>query len=160
VHSQNLIHGDLRGSNILVTDDWHMALCDFGLTTFSDATAMTQTSTGRGSTRWMAPELLDPDHPQHGKRTFASDVYSFACVCIELYTLNHPFPNLRADPAVVTQVIFGKRPSRPNGQPEGWAMLDYLWSLVEKCWDQDASKRPRMSDVVHTITFQEDLLEP
>ncbi|KAJ7224227.1 kinase-like domain-containing protein, partial [Mycena pura] len=38
LHSQDIIHGDLRGSNILVDDDWHVRLADFGLSVFSDAT--------------------------------------------------------------------------------------------------------------------------
>ncbi|KIK61707.1 hypothetical protein GYMLUDRAFT_165708 [Collybiopsis luxurians FD-317 M1] len=85
LHSQNVVHGDLRGSNILVDEDWHACLADFGLAVFEDATMGTP-SQQAGSVRWMAPEL---HHPQAFKlkdfrRTFASDVYSFACVCVEV----------------------------------------------------------------------------
>ncbi|KAJ6518846.1 kinase-like domain-containing protein [Mycena sanguinolenta] len=86
LHSQNIIHGDLRGSNILVDDEWHACLADFGLAVFSDATAATHTSQHGGSVRWMAPELHFPESCglQTFKRTFASDVYSFAFVCVEV----------------------------------------------------------------------------
>ncbi|KAJ6526554.1 hypothetical protein DFH09DRAFT_1045971 [Mycena vulgaris] len=33
LHSMNIVHGDLRGTNILVSDDWNACLADFGLTT-------------------------------------------------------------------------------------------------------------------------------
>ncbi|KAJ7833478.1 kinase-like domain-containing protein [Mycena leptocephala] len=86
LHSQEIIHGDLRGSNILVDDEWHACLADFGLAVFSDATVATHTSHRGGSVRWMSPELHYP--PSCGletfRRTFASDVYSFACVCVEV----------------------------------------------------------------------------
>ncbi|KAJ7765418.1 kinase-like domain-containing protein [Mycena maculata] len=86
LHSQDIIHGDLRGSNILVDDDWHACLADFGLAVFSDATVATQTSHHGGSVRWMSPELHYPQSCglDTFKRTFASDVYSFAFVCIEV----------------------------------------------------------------------------
>jgi serine/threonine protein kinase len=86
LHSQNVIHGDLRGSNVLVDDDWHAVLADFGLAVFSDATAATHTSHHGGSVRWMGPELHYPQSCglENFTRTFASDCYSFAFVCIEV----------------------------------------------------------------------------
>ncbi|KAJ6554032.1 kinase-like domain-containing protein, partial [Mycena vulgaris] len=38
LHSKNIVHGDLRGANILITHEWSACLADFGLTSFSDAT--------------------------------------------------------------------------------------------------------------------------
>ncbi|KAJ6551693.1 hypothetical protein B0H19DRAFT_891456, partial [Mycena capillaripes] len=48
------------------------------------------------STLWMAPELLDPQSCglNEFRRTFSSDVYSFACVCLELYTGKPPFSEI------------------------------------------------------------------
>ncbi|EEB96278.1 hypothetical protein MPER_04612, partial [Moniliophthora perniciosa FA553] len=45
------------------------------------------------SVRWMAPELLWPGNSglERSQRTFMSDAYSFACVCVELYTGKPPF---------------------------------------------------------------------
>lgn len=61
-----------------------MKLADFGLALVVDAT---QSLTGtRGSFGWLAPELFDPElfGLSHAQPTFASDVYSFACVCVEV----------------------------------------------------------------------------
>ncbi|KAJ7231356.1 kinase-like domain-containing protein, partial [Mycena rebaudengoi] len=79
LHSRNVVHGDLRGANILITQDWSARLADFGLTSFTEATL---TTTRRaGTLRWMAPELNDPDRfGIQFRRTKASDVYALNSV--------------------------------------------------------------------------------
>ncbi|KAJ7817235.1 kinase-like domain-containing protein [Mycena leptocephala] len=117
LHSRNIVHGDLRGANILITHEWSVCLADFGLTSLSDATTVTHTSHRAGSTRWMAPELIDPE--RFGSpflRTPATDVYAFACVCLELYTGRPPFANL-SETATLLRVINGDRPERPSCEP-------------------------------------------
>ncbi|KAJ7802642.1 kinase-like domain-containing protein, partial [Mycena olivaceomarginata] len=59
LHSQNIVHGDLRGGNVLINDEEHAQLADFGLAIVTDATLGTTSTTRRGSSRWMASELLD-----------------------------------------------------------------------------------------------------
>ncbi|KAJ7353458.1 kinase-like domain-containing protein, partial [Mycena albidolilacea] len=84
LHSRNIVHGDLRGGNILVDEEWNACLADFGLSMFTDATSTMTTNRG-GSPYWMAPELIDPD--RFGRafaRTPTTDVYAFGCVCLEV----------------------------------------------------------------------------
>ncbi|KAK7029790.1 Non-specific serine/threonine protein kinase [Favolaschia claudopus] len=149
LHSCGIIHGDLRGSNILITDDWSACLADFGLSIFSDATASMTTNRG-GSLYWMAPELLDPDRfGDKFMRTPASDVYAFGCVCLELYTGRPPFANL-PEPGALMKVIKGDRPPRPPGPP---AMSDVLWQLVTTFWKDHPSDRPSTAAVVQSMVF-------
>ncbi|KAJ7577104.1 kinase-like domain-containing protein [Mycena floridula] len=84
LHSQGIVHGDLRGSNILVNEEWHSCIADFGLAVFAEATFATTHQAG--SIRWMAPELHDPHSfgLKTWQRSLSSDVFSFACVCIEV----------------------------------------------------------------------------
>ena len=73
---------------MLIDDDWHACIADFGLAAFAETTADTHTTDHRGSTRWMAPELLYPEAiglPCF-QRTYATDVYAFACLCLEVST--------------------------------------------------------------------------
>ncbi|KAF7326875.1 Kinase-like protein [Mycena venus] len=145
LHSQNIVHGDLRGANILISDDWSPCLADFGLTSLSDATTATHTSHRGGSTHWMAPELFDPDRfGLKFARTPATDVYAFGCVCLELYTGRPPFANL-SETATLLRVIDGDRPERPSGEPE---MSEALWHHVNEFWAQDATTRPTTEAVV------------
>ncbi|KAJ7263107.1 kinase-like domain-containing protein, partial [Mycena rebaudengoi] len=83
LHSQEVVHGDLKAANILIDDENHVRLADFGLARFAHS-PLGPTNRG-GSTRWMAPELLHPESCgiEDFQRTFCSDIYSFACVCLE-----------------------------------------------------------------------------
>ncbi|KAJ7099011.1 kinase-like domain-containing protein [Mycena epipterygia] len=146
LHSQNIVHGDLRGGNVLMDDGEHAQLADFGLAIVTDATLGTTSTTQGGSSRWMAPELLD--YQLEFKRTGASDVYAFACLCIEIYTGEQPFWSIQPDMAVILRVLKQMRPPRPSGPPDGTrAMSDRLWATVEACWAHEPSDRPDMGKV-------------
>ncbi|KAF7374477.1 Kinase-like protein [Mycena sanguinolenta] len=148
LHSRDIVHGDLRGANILVNDDWSACLADFGLSIFSDATSLLTTNRG-GSAYWMAPELLDPDRfGMRFARTPASDVYSFGCVCLELYTGRPPFSGILPEPGAMMKVINGERPPRPSSSP---AMSDSLWNYVSTYWAQDPKIRPAMQVVAQNM---------
>ncbi|KAJ7607404.1 kinase-like domain-containing protein [Roridomyces roridus] len=85
LHSRNIVHGDLRGGNILIKADWGACLADFGLSSFTDVTSRSHTSNRAGSMYWMAPELMHPDRfGMKFVRTPATDVYAFGCVCFEV----------------------------------------------------------------------------
>ncbi|KAJ6525873.1 kinase-like domain-containing protein, partial [Mycena vulgaris] len=143
LHSTNIVHGDLRGANILITEDQSACLTDFGLSVLSNATSSMLTSTRAGSLYWMAPELIDPDRfGQRFARTPATDVYAFGCVCVEaryhLYTGRPPFSEL-SEAAALLKIIDGERAERPSGTP---VMSDKLWEQVIWCWSQSSANRP------------------
>ncbi|TCD63729.1 hypothetical protein EIP91_005014 [Steccherinum ochraceum] len=85
LHSHRIVHGDLRGDNILVDEELHIRLTDFGLTTLADSKTRTNGSmSGQTPMAWAAVELMyDLPRPN-----FACDVYSFGCTCIEIYWRN------------------------------------------------------------------------
>jgi serine/threonine protein kinase len=104
LHSENVVHGDLCGvsrirtahsqiiqfnpiqRNILIHER-RACLTDFGLAAFVELETSIKTSTRGGSIPWMAPELLLPSVYQPGlpfRRTPASDVWAFGCVCCEV----------------------------------------------------------------------------
>ena len=87
LHQKAIVHGDLKGVNILVTGSGKACLADFGLSNHVDAEMLTWTSessanTG-GTVRWQAPELFDPEK-ENSKPTKETDVYAFSCVCYEV----------------------------------------------------------------------------
>ncbi|KAF7373444.1 Kinase-like protein [Mycena sanguinolenta] len=151
LHSRNVIHGDLRGANILVNENWNACLADFGLSKFSDATSSMTIDRG-GSLYWMAPELIVPDRfGLQFARTRATDVYAFGCVCLELYTGRPPFADLR-EPAALLKIMNNERPQPPVGPP---VMSDALWDHVSACWAEHPQARPETQLVVQTLkSFQ------
>ncbi|KAJ6540839.1 kinase-like domain-containing protein [Mycena vulgaris] len=147
LHSIKLVHGDLRGTNILISDKGSACLSDFGLaTSISDAdsaTGLTSSSNRAGSIRWFAPELISPTDFGHEKftRTPASDVYAYGCVCLELYTGSPPFSDV-PEVAAMLMVIAGVRPGQPAG------ISEELWGLVKAAWATESRARPKMPDII------------
>lgn len=82
----NIVHGDLKGANILVNDYGEAALADFGLSSVIAVAGKSTTSTfSGGSVRWMAPEILLGCFPEDGTpKTCASDTYSYGSVILEV----------------------------------------------------------------------------
>ena len=87
LHSEGIVHGDLHGGNLLVDSNGSIRLTDFGMALVSEGTAYNYGSHhGGGATRWTAPELFDPDvfGLDSSRPTFQSDIYSLACVGVEV----------------------------------------------------------------------------
>ncbi|KAJ7044338.1 kinase-like domain-containing protein, partial [Mycena alexandri] len=156
LHSMKIVHGDLRGDNILVSDDYHACLTDFGLASSiqeqDTVGALTSCSNRGGSVRWLAPELHFPAQFDRDEyiRTPATDVYSFACVCIEMETGAPPFPAKLPEGGVIVKVLAGERPQRPI------TISDDLWALVNLAWVADFRRRPKVPDLIRAL---EKLLE-
>jgi serine/threonine protein kinase len=66
--------------NVLIDGEGRGSICDFGLSIILDGgpTGYTTSNFG-GSLRFLAPELLD-----EGTRTVETDIYAYACTCIEV----------------------------------------------------------------------------
>ena len=110
LHSQNVVHGDLKGvgefrgwfhyvltsytqPNVLIDNNKNAVLCDFGLASITADAGSPHASpvNSAGSIRWMAPERLsiyDPNNldaePAGSRVTKESDMYSLAMVVIEV----------------------------------------------------------------------------
>jgi len=151
LHSKGVVHGDLKGANILVASDAHPVLADFGLSANEAQKTQGQTTTHAfaGTVRWMAPERLDPE--QYGlngrtSRTFASDVYSFGMTIFEIYANRSPFSELGETQALIAAVS-GKRPAHPGEDAVRRGLTPAIWTFVTRCWDHQPSARPSLADL-------------
>ena len=139
-------------ANILIDHDGHARLADFGLLTIvSDYTNFPTSSSaftsGGGTTRWMSPELLDPEQfgLDHGRPTKESDCYALGMVIYEVLAGQRPFQLLK-DHVVTRRVTNGERPRRPEGAKGAW-FPDDLWKMLSLCWATDTQSRPSIEVV-------------
>ncbi|PBK59943.1 kinase-like protein, partial [Armillaria solidipes] len=81
LHTLSIVHGDLKGDNVLITDDCRAVIADFGISFVMGVTTFaTSSSSHKGGTmRWEAPEVLSGS-----PNSFPADVYSLACVYFEV----------------------------------------------------------------------------
>ncbi|KAG6917754.1 hypothetical protein DXG01_001292 [Tephrocybe rancida] len=156
LHEKDIIHGDLKGANILVDGCGRACLADFGLSAVSDSeilhwTGHSSASSKGGSVRWQAPELFDIERDEIVRNTKASDVYAFSCVAYEIFTGNLPFFEQGRDTATMVKVQSGEHPSRPDPSSLAWShwgLTEAIWSLMQSCWNQDPSRRPTIHEVI------------
>lgn len=95
LHSQVVIHRDIKGANILTTKDGVVKLADFGVAT--KLTDTEKSNSGTGSPYWMAPEVIE----MSGQVTTACDIWSLGCTVIELLTSNPPYSELQPISAMI-----------------------------------------------------------
>ncbi|KNZ73227.1 putative LIM domain-containing serine/threonine-protein kinase, partial [Termitomyces sp. J132] len=157
LHDNGIVHGDIKGPNILVTDTDppRAVLADFGLAAVVDTeglkSPLLSSNAIEGGTRpFEAPELLDPDIDY--RRTTASDVYAFSMTVYEILSGEVPFYNKHKN-HVPTMVLRGARPSRPAGQVyRDRGLDDFMWELMNDCWHQEAAQRPSAKKVLERLS--------
>jgi serine/threonine protein kinase/ABC-type phosphate/phosphonate transport system substrate-binding protein len=126
--SSQVIHGDLKASNVLLDTNFCAKVTDFGLSAKKQIGAV-------GTPYWMAPELL-----QGGISTnsAASDVYSFGIVVYELYSQKSPYEGEPYDEVIqeVCDPQIRKRPPVPLNCPVKIA------KLMQDCVEHSPQDRP------------------
>ncbi|KAF9457681.1 kinase-like domain-containing protein [Collybia nuda] len=158
LHENDIIHGDLKGVNILVAKSGRACLADFGLSSVTDAQILNWTSHSSaaskgGSTRWQAPELFDINDALV-PNTKASDMYALSCVFYEIFTGNVPYIDILRDSAIMLKVRSGIRPARPPPSSPAWTgngLTEKIWSLMLDCWAGDPNTRPTIGEAIDRL---------
>ncbi|KAB5593188.1 hypothetical protein CTheo_3351 [Ceratobasidium theobromae] len=152
LHSQGIVYGDMKGANILVSQDNTVKLTDFGSATMKEYTLQfttTQTMSSM-SLRWTAPEIVmgETGHTSEG------DIYALgmASLCVdtmlEVITGLPPYAEARVEQAVMWKIMSKTLPQRPEELIPSLNdnQADLLWALLTSCWKHDPPARPTAAE--------------
>ncbi|KAF9464909.1 kinase-like domain-containing protein [Collybia nuda] len=156
LHENNIIHGDLKGGNVLVHSTGRAVISDVGLSAVTDPQILKWTSHSCGTSqggaiRWQAPELYGMEGGESMSQSKASDIYALGCVFYEIFTGQVPFAEYRMDSTVMHKVCLGKKPSKPVPLAPSWSewgLTEPIWRLMEDCWTRSPATRPTIEQII------------
>mmetsp|Transcript_10484 Transcript_10484/g.15240 ORF Transcript_10484/g.15240 Transcript_10484/m.15240 type:complete len:833 (+) Transcript_10484:437-2935(+) len=121
----NICHRDIKCGNVLITDDGHVKLADFGVSAELTNT-LNKRKTVVGSPFWMAPEVIRESH-YDGR----ADVWSLGITCIEMAEGAPPHSNLNPLRAIF---VIPSKPAPTLADPDAWSpeMLDFIRCCCKK----------------------------
>ncbi|CAE6502587.1 unnamed protein product, partial [Rhizoctonia solani] len=141
LHDLGLVHGDIKGANVVVSKDHIPKLADFGTSILHDYTLEFATTTGEqqiSTLRWTAPEIFGGKT----KHTIEGDVYALGMTTLEAFTGTVPYAGV-SDVGVMGSLYRNEPPIRPTQHfPTSNKRANFLWLLLHKCWAANPQDRP------------------
>jgi len=135
LHSMNVVHSALKSTNVLLTEDKHAKVTDFGLNKVKVACSTTiPLSDPTNILRWIAPELLTTLDPPNYK----SDIYSYGMILWELSSGKIPFKDVSP---------MGLMHLKKEKIDDKWQLA----KVIEKCWSEKPDDRPSAQQVLEGI---------
>lgn len=131
-HQHGIVHRDIKPSNIMLLNDNHVKIADFGIAKMDSALMLTRTGIIMGSPLYMSPEQV-----LSASVDARSDIFSFGIVLYQLLTGRRPFSGDDAN-SVMYQIV-NEIPKNPSSlSSEVPPMVD---AVVAKCLEKKPQDR-------------------
>ncbi|RHZ49332.1 hypothetical protein Glove_522g95 [Diversispora epigaea] len=136
IHECGLMHKDLHPGNVVLESLTDPYITDFGLCkpVLQDLTENDQNKI-YGVIPYTAPEIFTREY------TWASDVYSFGMIMLEVFTSYPPYYNTPHDINLIMSICNGQKPEIKFEIPQ------LLRDLMERCWDSEPRNRPTAKEL-------------
>lgn len=142
LHSEKIMHRDVKSANVLLDEQWHAKLADFNISKNNTLNAANANHTGEAGTyRYMAPEVIQ-NKPYNCK----CDIYSFGILLWEVLHMKVPFTGIHQVRVAFMVAMENKRPQISLRPP-----LERFGEVIEACWQSEPKMRPDMNDVIRLL---------
>jgi serine/threonine protein kinase len=148
LHLEGVVHRDLAARNLLIDDNFHIRVADFGFSRAKEeAASKGYTSSDIGPIRWSAPEAMR-------RKIFSefSDIFSLGVVMFEIFAQDIPWKEYNTLD-VAFRVCSGERMKIPDKIPL------QIRDLMVSCWNYDAELRPPFPVIINVLTNIYDSLQ-
>ena len=132
-HERGVIHRDIKPHNILLDENGHAKVTDFGIARALDTTQATRTGSFLGTALYSSPEQL-----QGQKVTPKSDVYSLGATLYQAAAGESPFAG--STPIEIASQHVSKIPAPPRER--GADVSENLEALILACLAKNPDDRP------------------
>ncbi|KAL0100752.1 hypothetical protein PUN28_019257 [Cardiocondyla obscurior] len=141
LHSNHCMHRDVKGHNILLTEEARVKLVDFGVSSHLAAT-LARKNTSVGTPYWMAPEVIACEQQLDSSYDSRCDVWSIGITAIELAEGDPPLSELHPMRALF-QIPRNPPPSLKNPDVHTTDLTDF----IAECLVKDLEHRPFASEL-------------